>query len=134
MEISKQEWQSVEDTAQKSHNADDHTTAERMSAAGQHAIVTKSFGEGHADTGANGGRYAGHEREVRFVGSECHREDRRQRGNAAVHQSGQPWLYCLQNKSIIVLAHNKILGREKGIEPSSTGPQPVVLTVELLPP
>ena len=78
----------MENTPDKRHNPYDHAAAERMAAAGQNAVIAQGFGKGHADAGAYRRRDTGDECEMRFMRSERHGENRRQRGHAAIHQPG----------------------------------------------
>src|SRR5260221_13858562 len=77
-----------------------------MSAAGQAAVVRQGLGESHADARAERGSQSHGECSMRTAGGgargKSSGEHGSQRGNGAVHQSGESWLYDLQNKKAAV--------------------------------
>jgi hypothetical protein len=66
----------VQDAAQERTGAGDRTAQLRAAAAGQVAGVRESFGQGHADAGADRGRQPGKECVARLVRGERDGEDR----------------------------------------------------------
>ena len=97
-EIGDQERQRVPDAAERSHEAAYCATRPRMTSSGKTAVVGQGLGKAHADASADGSSEANDEGVPGLVRGERRREDRRQRGNRAVHQPGQPGLNDLKDE------------------------------------
>src|SRR5580704_13123804 len=69
-----------------------------MAAAGEAAVIGKSFGETHADSGADTGGHADEKRVPAFVSGDGSGEKRSERGNGTVHQASETGLNNLKEE------------------------------------
>ena len=93
-----QKWQCVPDAADSSHQAAHQAARPRMTAAGETTVVGESLGKTHADARAQGCSETDFERVKTALSGERGGEYGRERGDGAVHESGQAGLHDLQYK------------------------------------
>src|SRR5262249_37616040 len=92
----------VEDSAEERAEPGDAAADERVAAPGELAGVRQTFGESHADAGADRGCQSGEERVVRLVSGQRGGEDRGERGERAVDEADHGRLHTLQEKGVFV--------------------------------
>ena len=97
-----EERKGVENTAKESHYSGDATALEGMAAASERTVIGKAFGKAHADAGANSRCQADEKGGMRCMRSEGSCENRRERGNRAIHQSGEARLDNLEDELLTV--------------------------------
>src|SRR5579863_668987 len=69
-----------------------------MTAAGEAAVIGERLGKSHADASAERGCHADQKSVPGIAGGECGSEDRCERRDGAIHQTGQAGLHNLQNE------------------------------------
>ncbi len=90
--------QGMAEAAERGHAAANRAAHDRCAAAGQRAVVGQRLGKGHGDAGADRSCEPDQECRPGIVGGEGRCEQRRQRGDRAIHEAGEARLHILQHE------------------------------------